>query len=202
MGSQSIRDPPRDCDVYLKRRLATDLRRMPVWQNPLYLCQSLVVRFAEKMTISQAIRKAEQVLPGKEAPEGELDSRWQAIIAVSDHIENHPDKVWSFTRKWGAHANADLRCAVATCLLEHLLEHHFDRIFPLVSEACRRSERFGDTFCLCGEFGQTAAPRNLKRFRSLKTKVSAQSAKKMAQRGRVSRSTLRREFEHYQRVVA
>ena len=94
------------------------------------------------MNVAYAIRKAERVLPGTEAPEGELDPRWQAIICVADHIEHHPDEVWRFTRKWGAHANADLRAAVATCLLEHLLEHHFDRIFPLVSEACQRSKRY------------------------------------------------------------
>ena len=83
------------------------------------------------MTIFQAIRKAERVLPGKQFPEGELDARWQAIIAVGDHIEEHQTEVWVFTRKWGAHASADLRTAVETCLLEHLLEYHFDRIFPV-----------------------------------------------------------------------
>jgi hypothetical protein len=89
------------------------------------------------MSVVLAIGRAERVLPGKEAPEGELDPRWHAIIGIADHIEQHPLEVWRFTRKWGAHANPDLRTAVATCLLEHLLEHHFDRIFPLVSEACR-----------------------------------------------------------------
>src|ERR1041384_7653640 len=90
---------------------------------------------ADTMTVYQATRKAERVLPGKQAPEGQLDARWQAIIAVADHIEDHPDEVWSFARKWGAHASPDLRAAVATCLVEHLLEHHFDHIFPLVTEA-------------------------------------------------------------------
>ena len=130
----------------------------------------------ESMTLFQAIRNAERVLPGKQAPEGELDTRWQAIIAVGDHIEYHPDEVWFFTRKWGAHANADLRTAVATCLLEHLLEHHFDRIFPLVCEACRQSVRFGDTLTLCGEFGQTTTPGNLKRFHALKRELSKQGS--------------------------
>lgn len=124
------------------------------------------------MTILQAIRKAERVLPGRQAPQGELDPRWQAIIAIGDHIEHHPDVVWLFTRKWGAHANADLRTAVATCLLEHLLEHHFDRIFPLVSEACRQSVRFCDTVMRCGEFGQTNIPRNLRRFHALTRSLS------------------------------
>jgi hypothetical protein len=130
------------------------------------------------MSVFHAIRKAERVLPGKEAPDGELDPRWQAIIGVADHIEQHPDEVWRFTRKWGAHVDADLRTAVATCLLEHLLEYHFDRMFPLVSEACRQSRRFADTFSRCGEFGQTYSRRNVGRFRALQMEVRGSSANK------------------------
>jgi len=130
------------------------------------------------MSVAHAIRKAERILPGKEAPEGELDPRWQAIIEVSEHIQQRPDEVWRFTRKWGAHANADLRAAVATCLLEHLLERHFDRLFPLVSEACRQSRRFADTFGMCSEFGQSRRRRNRMRFRALRAEVWGLSANK------------------------
>ncbi len=83
------------------------------------------------------------------------------------------------TRKWGAHANADLRTAVATCLLEHLLEYHFDRILPFVAEACHQSRRFVDTFSRCGEFGQTRSRRNLRRFRALQKAVSGSSANRV-----------------------
>ncbi len=134
------------------------------------------------MNISQAISNAERVLPGKEAPEGEQDPRWQAIIEVSEYIRQHPDEVWRFTRKWGAHPNADLRAAVATCLLEHLLEHHFDRIFPLVSKACRHSRRFADAFSSCSEFGQTCSPRNRARFRALQAEFWGSSANKSLRR--------------------
>ena len=36
------------------------------------------------MTARTAIEAAERVLPGTEAPEGELDPRWQAIIQVAE----------------------------------------------------------------------------------------------------------------------
>jgi len=144
------------------------------------------------MSVANDIWKAERVLPGKEAPEGELDMRWQAIIDISEHIQQHPNEVWHFTRKWGAHGNADLRTAVATCLLEHLLEHHFDKIFPLASEACRQSRRFADTFSRCGEFGQTSHRGNLERFRELKKKVSGSSANMTVQRTGGSRFAQRR----------
>src|SRR3974390_3650245 len=101
------------------------------------------------MSVAAAIRKAERILPGKEVPNGKTDARGRASIAVADHIEVYPDEVWRFTRKWGAHPNADLRTAVATCLLEHLLEEHFDQIFPLVSEACTRGKCFSDPFSSC-----------------------------------------------------
>jgi len=136
------------------------------------------------MTVAQAILKAERVLPGKEALEGELDPRWQAIIDVAEHIQERPDEVWRFTRKWGAHSNEDLRTAVAACLLEHLLEHHFDRLFPLVAEACRKSRRFAHTFNRCSEFGQTGSPRNRARFRALKAELSGPSANKSPHRMR------------------
>jgi len=139
------------------------------------------------MTVLQAIRKAERVLPGKVAPDGQSDPRWQAILRVEDHIEQHPEEVWRFTRKWGTHANADLRTAVATCLLEHLLAQHFDRVFPWVSEACRQSSRFADTLGRCWELGQTRTPRNLRRFRVLKREVCYSSANKTVQRTGASR---------------
>lgn len=133
------------------------------------------------MTVSHAIRNAERMLPGSPSHDGESDPRWQAIIGVGDFVEHYPNEIWLFTRKWGAHANVDLRVAVATCLLEHLLEHHFEQIFPQVSDSCRKSKRFADTFSRCGEFGQTCRRGNLARFRTLQRKVSNSLANKALQ---------------------
>ena len=88
------------------------------------------MRSREAMTVQEAIRDADGVLPGKAAPEEAEDPRWQAIIAVRDFVESEPDAVWHFIRRWGVHADADLRAAIATCLLEHLLERHFETFFP------------------------------------------------------------------------
>ena len=143
---------------------------------------------AEIMTVLQAMRKAERVLPGKVAPDGQSDPRWQAILRVEDHVEQHPEEVWRFTRKWGVHANADLRTAVATCLLEHLLACHFSRMFPLVSEASRQSARFADTLSRCWALGQARRPQNLKRLRVLMKEVISPSANTPLQRTCRSRS--------------
>ena len=75
----------------------------------------------EKSPVQQAIIEAEKLLPSVPAPDGEADLRWQAIIEVGEYIETEPHEVWPFILKWGKHPSEDLRMAVATCLLEHLL---------------------------------------------------------------------------------
>jgi hypothetical protein len=73
------------------------------------------------MTVMAAIRRANAILPGRPAPDGQTDPRWQAVIAVGEFVEAEPEAVWAFVERWGKHANEDLRSAIATCLLEHLL---------------------------------------------------------------------------------
>ena len=110
------------------------------------------------MTVHDAIAKAEAVLPGQAAPDGEIDERWQAIIAVGEFIETDPDAVWAFIVRWGGHPDADLRMAIATCLLEHLLEHHFDDFIAHVEQRARADALFANTVCSCWTFGQSADP--------------------------------------------
>jgi hypothetical protein len=129
-------------------------------------------------TITQAIRQAERILPGTATPEGKSDPRWQAIIEIGEFIESNPNEVWHFARKWGTHRNRDLRMAIATCLLEHLLEYHFEGIFPLVEKAAVRSKRFAETFGYCWSFGQTLKPENKKRITALRKTTRTKRANK------------------------
>jgi hypothetical protein len=119
------------------------------------------------MTLRECIRQAEQILPGRAAPEGRTDPRWQAIIAVGEFVEQDPEAVWDFARRWGSYPDPDLRSAVATCLLEHLLEHHFDRIFPEVERAVREDPRFVETVQLCWAMGQVENSANAQRLARL-----------------------------------
>jgi hypothetical protein len=59
--------------------------------------------------------------------------------------------------------------AISTCLLEHLLEYHFDLLFPRVRRAALESVRFADTFASCGRFGQSDHPKNAARIHRLKS---------------------------------
>src|ERR1700710_1039595 len=98
------------------------------------------------MTVIEAISAAEALLPGRSNDQGDFDPRWQAIITVADFVETEPGTIWPFVERWGSHSDEDLRAAIATCLLEHLLEHHFDELFPKVEAAAIRSAEFADTF--------------------------------------------------------
>ncbi|HLX62482.1 MAG TPA: hypothetical protein VKX17_14485 [Planctomycetota bacterium] len=115
-------------------------------------------------SVAKAIKKAERILPGKKAPDGDADPRWQAMIVISHYIESCPLEVWDFVWKWGRHRNANLRTAVACCLLEHLLAEHFDLIFPRVQDGVRKSKLFSDTFLRCWKIGQAVLTKNSIKF--------------------------------------
>ena len=70
-----------------------------------------------------AIRNAKKSLLTKPVGQG-LDPRWQALTALGDFIKTDPDAVWTFIVESSAHDDEDPHAALATCLLEHLLEHH------------------------------------------------------------------------------
>ena len=126
---------------------------------------------SEIKTIQDAIQEAEAILPGgAPSPGGKMDARWQAVIAVAKFIETNPQEVWQFIRKWGAYKDDDIRSAIATCLLEHLLEFDFETFFPKVEIGVKESLLFGDMFCGCSKFGQAEEPVNAKRFDVLQDK--------------------------------
>lgn len=76
--------------------------------------------------------------------DGDSDCRWQAAIVIGLHIETRAEEVWQITAAAGCSEDADVRAAVATCLLEHLIEHdrrYLDRAQQLAS----RDARFRET---------------------------------------------------------
>jgi hypothetical protein len=108
-----------------------------------------------KTSISRALARAERLLPSK--PTYPADRRWRAMKDIHDEfIKTHPEEIWQFVLRWGKHPQTDLRDAVACCLLEHLLENHFNLIFPRVREAAKASRRFADTLRRCYWMGEAA----------------------------------------------
>ena len=122
--------------------------------------------------VRRAITRAEALLPGLPAPEGKTDRRWQAIMRVADFIESRPEEVWQFCLRWGKHPQADLRAAVACVLLEHLIEQHFDLIFPRLGRAATESVRFADTIRSCWCFLPEKQPEKYERVKRLQRRLS------------------------------
>ena len=79
-------------------------------------------------------------------------------------IESNPEEVWTFISKWGRSDNEDVRTAVATCIVEHFLEFHFDEYFSLVETAACSDRNFADMFSRCWKFGLSKLPDNEARF--------------------------------------
>lgn len=124
------------------------------------------------MDVAEAIHQADAILPGEPVDEGQ-DPRWQAIIAVGEFVQSEPEAVWSFIQRWGSHPQEDLRDAVATCLLEHLLEHHFTPYFAQVQRMALSDKVFADTFSRCWQFGQALEPGNAELHAILRAAVEA-----------------------------
>jgi hypothetical protein len=122
--------------------------------------------------VDNAIGRAESILPGVPAPEGAEDPRWQAIIDVGNYIESDPEPLWAFIARWGTHEDEDLRAAIATCLLEHLLDAHFDLIFPRLAALATSNALFADTFSRCWKCGEARRPENAARFDDLVRRCS------------------------------
>ena len=125
----------------------------------------------KQVTLQETLLAAERLLPGHAAPKGTKDARWQAIIEISEFVRQEPDAIWPFVLKWGSHEDDDLRAAIATCLLEHLLEYHFDLLFPRVETAARTNSWFAKTTALCGKFGQAEEPTRAAHFDRLRSEI-------------------------------
>lgn len=83
------------------------------------------------------------------------DIRWHAFCALGDFVEDFPHKVWPFVIKYGSHRSRDMRLAVSCCLLEHILEYHFDEYFPKVEKIITNGDKkFLFTLTMCWYFGE------------------------------------------------
>jgi hypothetical protein len=78
------------------------------------------------------------------------DCRWQALIVVGESLATNPEAVWRIIQTYAGSSDPDLRAGIATVLLEHLLEEHFEEYFPKVrAEVLRGSARFAETVECC-----------------------------------------------------
>ena len=124
------------------------------------------------MSVDQAIADADAALPGEASDYGEDDPRWDAIVEVGRYSQSNPAEVWQFAARWGNHPQASLREAIASGVLEHLLEHHFELVFPQVEQQVAVDRYFSDTFSRSWKLGKSNLPENSRRFDALLAQVS------------------------------
>jgi len=111
-------------------------------------------------TISAIIDGADKDLA---SPDG--STRWQGAIALGEFCESDPEAIWPMVEKWGSSAKEDIRTAIATCVLEHILEHHFEPFFDRCAKLVQGGNvEFADTFWRCWRTGKANEPANAARF--------------------------------------
>jgi hypothetical protein len=104
----------------------------------------------------------------------EENTRWQAAVSLGELVGTYPKRVWPLVLKWGSSPCEDTRNAIATCVLEHLLEHHFKAVFPMVNREVSVNPLFADTFCRCWKFGQSESRGNSRKFEALQRELREQ----------------------------
>src|SRR5262245_53048934 len=107
-------------------------------------CNLIIVRC---MNAATTIADAKKVLSLRAVEEGN-DPRWQAIIAVGDFIESDPELVWQFILDTADTSDQDLQSALATCLLEHLIEEH-PEYKKLASDYASKDTRISGILSMC-----------------------------------------------------
>lgn len=114
------------------------------------------------------------------------DRRWAAAAKLSEYVKSAPHELWPLVIRHGSSDVDDLRQAVATCILEHVLEHHFTRYFPALKSAIDKGNKnLFDTFSSCWKFGQSETPENSKEWDGL---LAAHGISKQVKRSRPARS--------------
>jgi hypothetical protein len=114
---------------------------------------------------TRGLRQSYFELASRHVRERDSTCRWQATIVIGEFIEANPDRVWSIARDLATSANADIRTASTTVLLEHLLEYHPSKMIPRFRAELRSgNRRFRKSVAGCGNFGDS---RNHARIQAL-----------------------------------
>ena len=110
-----------------------------------------------------AVERAETMLAS-----ADNDARWQGAILLGELCETAPETIWPAVVHWGSSTDDDMRTAIATCVLEHILEYHFDPFFNRSREIITAgNSAFANTLRQCWRFGQAKLPANMKRLDDL-----------------------------------
>jgi hypothetical protein len=104
---------------------------------------------------------------------GDVSKAWAAAAELGEYALDCPEKVWPLVIQFGSSSEEEMRQAIATCVLEHVLEYHFDEYFPLIeAEGSKGNLDFVDTLRLCWKFGKSLEPSRAKRWETFLSRYS------------------------------
>jgi hypothetical protein len=75
--------------------------------------------------------------------------RWQSLIIIGEFLDKYPNDIFNLIVKYGSSKDEDMRTAVATILLEHLLEKDFKKYFSLYKNISKDNSYLLDTLSKC-----------------------------------------------------
>lgn len=94
--------------------------------------------------------------------------RWEAASQLAEYINDSPSDVWRLVLEHGSSDDEDMRSAIATCVLEHLLESFFDPYFHLLElEVGGGNRNLMETLKLCWKLGESEHSVNSARWDEL-----------------------------------
>ncbi len=116
--------------------------------------------------VSISAEQLQEIDMGLASPDEDI--RWQAAIALGTFSATAPETIWPLIEKWGSCPAEDTRDAIAACVLEHVLEAHFEPFFSRVERLIQQgNSTFAETFLGCWQSGEAKLPGNSERFDQL-----------------------------------
>jgi hypothetical protein len=99
---------------------------------------------------------------------GDEKRYWKAAADICEFVQAEPDLIWPLVVKSGSSDEKDLRMAIATCVLEHLLGEHFDDYFLKLEELVNAGNRnLRSTLNFCWKMNQSEEEKNSLRWDKL-----------------------------------
>jgi hypothetical protein len=107
----------------------------------------------DRSNVDFVIEVAEQLARDRRTP-----VRWRVSAGILQrYAEDYPGKIWPLIVRLGASRSVDLRWAVAVCMVELLLEHHYAQYFPKVKALIEAGDRkMLDMLAMSYHVGQAA----------------------------------------------
>lgn len=109
----------------------------------------LALQIIRKQIINFKPLKSYYLLSKKIIEDVDNNCRWQSLIIIGEYINNYSDEIYNIIIKYGSSEDEDMRAAIATVLLEHLLEKDFKKYFSLYKNISKNNLLLLDTLSIC-----------------------------------------------------